>query len=141
MGGAHLLTACAGFKEMPRLCASIFAMIGHINSQTARRPVRLTVGPPRCSVKHHEPGSFPLTDNLRLTDFRQKGFEKPRRDIAFKSMIDCKQSNIHLGATAIGSADRASDEEVLCKHFSSGDLSPRTLSYHHSTQNFECIFE
>ena len=26
-------------------------------------------------------------------------------------MIDCEQSNIHLGTTAIGSADRAPDDE------------------------------
>ena len=99
------------------MCASIFATFGHIKRQTARGPVRLTAGPPRRSAKHHEPGSFRLAGNLRLIDFRQRGFEKPRRDIAFKSMIDCKQSNIHLGATAIGSANRASDDKKRCKHF------------------------
>ena len=119
IGGTHLLTACAGFKETPRSCVSIFATFGYIKRRTARGPVRLTAGPPRRSAKHHEPGSFRLAGNLRLTDFRQRGFEKPRRDIEFKSMIDYKQSNIHLGATAIGSADRASDEETKNKRLSS----------------------
>ena len=55
----HLLTACAGFKEKPRSCASSFATIGHIKRQTACGSVRLTAGPPRHvpsrrSAKHRE---------------------------------------------------------------------------------------
>ena len=76
-------------------------------------------------------------------------------DLYFKSMPDCKQSNIHLGATAIGSADRASDEEESCKPsealiahpmkknrantFSSRDLSPRSF-FLSSFKKFKSIF-
>ena len=33
-------------------------------------------------------------------------------------MLDCEQSNIHLGATTIGSADRASDDKKMTYYFS-----------------------
>ena len=139
MGGAHLLTACAGFKETPRSCASIFETFGHINRQNGTWPGQTDRGPTTTLREDHEPGSFRLAGNLRLTDFRQKGFEKPRRDVAFKSMIDCKQSNIHLGATAIGSADRASNEET--KEQAPFELRSFSSNSFHSTQNFEYIFE
>ena len=42
-------------------------------------------------------------------------------------MSDCEQSNIHLGATTIGSADRASDDKKMthyfCQHSVSFDCS------------------
>ena len=50
IGGTYLLTACAGFKETPRSCASFLTTFGHIKRRIARGLLRLTAGPP-----HHVP--------------------------------------------------------------------------------------
>ena len=78
----HLLTACAGFEEKPRSCASIFTMFSHVKRQTARGSVRLTVGPP-ChvpsgrSAKHRDPNSFDYQVTFDCQTFNKKDSRRP----------------------------------------------------------------
>ena len=82
VGGAHLLTACAGFKETPQSCASIFATFGHVKCQMARGPVRLTAGPPRHvpsgrSAKHREFNPFDRQVTFDWLTFDKEDSKRP----------------------------------------------------------------
>ena len=103
--------------------------------QTIRDLVRLAVGPLRLSnVPQSVSIVFDVTQSQRSQNIlfsfdcslRSRHYSKTscinpwrsnRRNIAFKSMLDCEQSNIHLGATTIGSAERASDDRKIMHHF------------------------
>ena len=103
---------------------------------------------PRTLIKHSGSTHYFDMHTLRVENVllelfsteNSSGRELFLPELYFKSMPDCKQSNIHLGATAIGSADRASDDEIWYKHLSSGELSPRTLFGNHSIKNFQTLF-